>query len=56
MRKLLLPMCLTLVGCMPGNMADTPSRDFVQKVLSACRLSNLSQPLLSKRLRAPTLI
>ena len=31
MRKLLLPMCLTLVGCMPGNMADTPSRDFVQE-------------------------
>lgn len=29
--KLLLPIFLTLVGCMPGNISDTPSRGFVQE-------------------------
>lgn len=34
MRKVLLPVLMSLVGCMPGNMADTPSRGFVQESVS----------------------
>jgi hypothetical protein len=31
MRKVLLPVLLTLVGCMPGHISDTASRGFVQE-------------------------
>ncbi|RFP88305.1 DUF2927 domain-containing protein [Rhodobacteraceae bacterium 63075] len=31
MRKVLLPVFLTLVGCMPGHISDTASRGFVQE-------------------------
>src|SRR6056297_470181 len=31
MRKVLLPVFLTLVGCMPGHISDTPSRGFIQE-------------------------
>ncbi len=31
MRKVLLPVLMSLVGCMPGNMDDTASRGFVQQ-------------------------
>lgn len=31
MRKVLLPVFLTLVGCMPGHVSDTASRGFIQE-------------------------
>ncbi|MBU2980827.1 DUF2927 domain-containing protein [Lentibacter algarum] len=41
MRKVVLPLLMSLVGCMPGNMSDTASRGFVQDTVAPTGLPPL---------------